>query len=83
MSSDAQNKIRDMIVEMMGKGVRTQVITPIEAMVACFDSCAAIIATMIPPENHIEATNVVIEKLPRHVAHHAALVADIRKAMAN
>lgn len=83
MSREAQNRIRDTIVEQMAEGVRTQVLTPVEAMAACSDACAAIIATMLPAQHHAEALEIVIEKLPKQVESHAAQVAAHRKARSN
>jgi|GEM_PF-6166378 len=83
MSKEAQNKIRDLIVEMMADGVRTHVLTAVEAMAACGDACAAIIGTMLPHANHAEALEIIIEKLPKQLAAHAAQAAAYRKARSN
>jgi predicted secreted protein len=83
MSREAQTELRDLIVEMMANGVRTGVLTQVEAMAACSGACAAIIATMMLPENHTEALEITIEQLPKQVAAHAAEVAAYRKARSN
>lgn len=83
MSREAQIQIRDLIVEMMANGVRTGVLTEVEAMAACSGACAAIIATMMPLENHAKALEITIEQLPVQVAAHATEVAAHRKARSN
>ncbi|KEC73190.1 hypothetical protein RLPCCGM1_c1306 [Rhizobium leguminosarum bv. phaseoli CCGM1] len=42
MSDKAKIQIWDLIVEMMANGVRTGVLTQVEALAACSDACAAI-----------------------------------------
>jgi alpha-D-ribose 1-methylphosphonate 5-triphosphate synthase subunit PhnH len=83
VSKEAQNKIRDLIIDMMTEGVSTGVLTEVEAMAACSSACAAIIATMMPPAHHAEALDITIEKLPKQVAFHTAEVAAHRKARSN
>jgi hypothetical protein len=67
----------------MADGVRTDVLTAVEAMAACGDACAAIIGTMLPPANHAEALEIIIDKLPKQLAAHAAQAAAYRKARSN
>lgn len=83
MSKESQTKIRDLIIDMMTKGVSTGVLTEVEAMAACSSACAAIIATMMPPAHHAEALEITIDKLPKQVAFHAAEVAAHHKARSN
>ncbi|RUM06771.1 hypothetical protein [Rhizobium chutanense] len=83
MSKEAQINLRDTMVTALAEAVRMDVLTQVEAMAACSDACAAIIATMIPEANHAEALDIVIEKLPRQVKAHADQVAAYRKARSN
>ncbi|ARO22894.1 hypothetical protein TAL182_CH01081 [Rhizobium sp. TAL182] len=83
MSKEAQVNLRDTMVTALADAVRMGVLTQVEAMAACSDACAAIIATMIPQANHAEALDIVIEKLPRQVAFHTAELAAYRKARSN
>lgn len=83
MSREAKNSLRDTIVTTLADGVAKGVMTQIDAMAICAEACAAIIATMLPPQHHAEALDVIIEKLPKQVAFHAAEVAAYRKARSN
>ncbi|MBX5015904.1 hypothetical protein [Rhizobium lentis] len=83
MSKEAQINLRDTMVTALAEAVRAGVLTEVEAMAACSDACAAIIATMIAEMHHAEALEIVIEKLPKQVKAHADQVAAYRKARSN
>lgn len=83
MNREAKSELRDTIVTTLAEAVRAGALTQIDAMAICAEACAAIIATMLLPQHHAEALDVIIEKLPKQVAAHAAEVAAYRKARSN